>query len=627
MAFVIVLPKHSVPVDHVPRYRSSMIQTFDDVTDPSVGAPRVAALRAVLATHGLDGFVVPRADQHQNEYVPDRWNRLRYLTGFTGSAGAAIVLKSKAAAFTDGRYVQQIAAQVDPSVFRIVSTVETSPEAWLETNLRKKARFGVDPWLHTEDQLKRLRTAVEKAGATLAMVEGNPVDASWPDRPPLPDAPVVIHSEVLAGVGAPAKIEALQDAIKAAGASHAVVFAPEAIAWLLNIRGGDLPHVPVVLSWMIVPVAGRPLLFIEQRKLSTEAARAVALVCDIKPYEILSESLAGIAATGARVLIDPATAPAALGMIVKTAGGEVIGAADPTLLMKARKSPAELSGARAAHQRDGAAMIRFLAWFDTHSAQAGLTEIDVARRLEQFRQETNTLKDLSFPSISGSGPNGAIIHYRVTHATNRVLDQNSLFLIDSGGQYADGTTDITRTLAIGQPTAQMKKRFTLVLEGMIAISRARFPKGTTGGSIDVLARRALWEAGLDFDHGTGHGVGAYLSVHEGPQRIAKVSGVPLEPGMILSNEPGYYEPGRYGIRIENLVVVTEPVVPRGGRRAMMGFETLTLAPIDRRLIIKRLLSPPARAWLDSYHRRVLEEIGPLVDSQTSKWLAAACAPL
>lgn len=604
-----------------------MFQTFDNPANPAHGAGRVACLRAELARQGLDGFLVPRADEHQGEYVPPSAERLAWLTGFTGSAGLAVVLRQRAAVFVDGRYVLQVRAQCDPAVFEYASLIDPPPSAWLATAVAAGERIGYDPWLHTAADIRRFTKALEPAGASLVPVETNPVDAVWTDRPAPPLGAVALQPLALAGEDTDAKLARLAEALRTAKADAVVLTQPDSIAWTFNIRGSDVPHTPLPLSFAILAAEGRPTLFIDARKLSNAVRDALSGHADIAEPGRLLATVDALAGAGKALLIDPETAAIALADRVVAAGGRVVEGKDPVMLPKACKNAAELDGTRAAHRRDGAAMARFLAWFDREAPKGELDEIAVATRLEAFRIETGELRDLSFDTISGAGPNGAIIHYRVSTATNRKVDADNLFLIDSGGQYQDGTTDITRTLAVGAPAPAMARHYTLVLKGLVAISRLRFPKATTGAQIDAFARAALWAEGLDYDHGTGHGVGSFLSVHEGPQRISRLSHVPLETGMILSNEPGYYRPGEYGIRIENLIVVAPPELPAGGERPMHAFETLTLAPFDRRLIVAALLTRAEVDWINAYHARVVAEIMPLVDTETAAWLAAACAPL
>ena len=604
-----------------------MFQTFDSMIDPSVGSARCAALRQELARRKLDGFLVPRGDAHQGEYVPPSDARLEWLTGFAGSAGIAVVLAEDAAIFVDGRYTIQVREQVDTQVFAPMHLIETPPADWLATTLKPGQKLGYDPMLHTISGTRRLKAACTAAGAELVAVSGNPVDAVWHDRPAPPLGAVVIHPDALAGEAASDKIARMGAKVGEAKADAFVLTQPDSIAWLFNIRGSDVAHTPLPLSFAILPASGKPRLFIDGRKLSNAVRDHLVGLTEVEEPAGLVPALAEMGRAGAAVMLDPDWAGDALASAVCDAGGTIKEGADPIARAKAVKSEAEIAGARAAHLRDGAAYARFLAWFDGAILDGPLDEIGVAERLEAFRAETGALKEISFDSISAAGPNAAICHYRVDRKSNRVIPPDSLFLIDSGAQYEDGTTDITRTLAVGAVADEMKRHFTLVLKGHIAIATARFPKGTSGAQIDALARIDLWKAGLDFDHGTGHGVGSYLSVHEGPQRIAKTGHVALEPGMIVSNEPGYYKAGSYGIRIENLELVTGPDEIEGGERPMLGFQALTLAPIDRRLIVKEMLSADEHAWVDRYHARVLAEIGPLVDPDTRSWLEAATAPL
>ena len=594
-------------------------QSFTDSADASQSHKRVAALRAELKRNGLDGFVIPRADEHQNEYVPACAGRLPWLTGFAGSAGMAIVLHDKAAIFVDGRYTLQVREQIDVAVFDPQHAVDAPPESWIETNLKPGARLGYDPWLHTQPQALRLERACKAAGAVLAPVDTNPVDAVWTDRPAPPLAPVSLHPARLAGKAASTKIAAVQAALGACGAL--VVSDAHAVAWLFNIRGGDVEHTPLPLSFALVKKTGRPTLFIDGRKLSSAVRAALSDVADCAEPDQLVQALEALGAAKQRVRLCAATGPAKFAAVIEAAGGVADVGADPVSLMKAQKNPAELKGARAAHVRDGAAMVNFLAWFDAQAPKGRLTEIAAAKQLERCRRATGKLKEISFPSIAGAGPNAAIPHYRVSEASDRRIGKG-IFLIDSGGQYEDGTTDITRTLCVGRPTPEMRDRFTRVLRGHIAIAQAVFPAGTSGAQIDAFARAALWDAGLDFDHGTGHGVGAYLSVHEGPQRISKLGTQTLLPGMILSNEPGYYKAGQWGIRIETLVIV-EPRAIAGAERKMLGFETITLAPIALALVDARLLSAGEVAWLNAYHARVRKVLTPLVDKGAKAWLRAA----
>lgn len=608
-----------------------MFQQFENASDPAQGAGRVAALRRRLAEPGIDGFLVPRADEHQGEYVAARSERLAWLTGFTGSAGAAIVLRDRAVLFVDGRYTLQARHQVDPAVFTIESLVETPPAEWLGAHAAKGSAIGFDPWLHTIGEAERLRGELEKAGARLVALEENPVDAVWHDRPAAPMGKLAIQPASLAGEPAKEKLARLATAVAEADATHAVLTDPASLAWAFNIRGSDVPHTPLALGFAIVPVEGMPDLFLARGKLTIETDAYLTQLADIRDPGELEDRLADVASNGGRVALDPVLAAEKLRMIVERNGGAVVRLADPARLPRATKNAAELAGSRAAHRRDGAAMARFLAWLDGQTAGT-VDEIAAVKALEGFRravgEETQMpLRDIAFDTISGSGPNGAVIHYRVTTATSRMLGDGELYLVDSGGQYQDGTTDITRTVAIGRPSGEMRERWTLVLRGMIAISTLRFPAGTRGQDIDAFARAALWRAGLDYAHGTGHGVGSFLSVHEGPQRIARTGSETLLPGMILSNEPGYYREGAYGIRLENLIVVEPASAIPGGDIAMHGFETLTLAPFDRRMVRTDLMTADEIDWLDRYHARVLAEIGPMLDGPALAWLERATAPL
>jgi len=608
-----------------------MFQTFETEADPSKGAERVAALRDWLAERNLDGFLVPRADEHQGEYVAARSERLRWLTGFAGSAGFSLVLADRALIFVDGRYTLQVRDQADMAVFTPESLVHNPPSTWIGDNAAKGWRIGFDPWLHTIADARALRAAAAKAGAEMVALDVNPIDVLWTDQPSPPLEPVTIHPIAFAGELARDKLARLAEAIRRQGATHCVLTDPSSIAWAFNIRGGDVPHTPLALGFAVVGADGRHSLFMDKRKMGIETEAYLTQLCDIHPPRRLEPELARLATQGAAIALDPALAADRLRTLVEEAGGKVVQASDPARLPRAAKNAAEIAGTRAAHRRDGAAVVELLAWLDSQ-APGAVDEIAAVTRLEDCRRAAGEatqmpLRDVSFDTISGAGPNGAIIHYRVSRATNRRLGAGELFLLDSGAQYEDGTTDITRTIAIGAPTDEMRERATIVLKGMIGISMLRFPPGTRGCDIDAVARLAHWKAGIDYAHGTGHGVGSYLSVHEGPQRIAKTGTEKLIEGMILSNEPGYYKPGQYGIRLENLILVTAAEEIAGGDIAMHGFETLTLAPFDRRLIAPWLLTKEELSWLDAYHARVLAEIGPLVGGETLKWLEAATAPL
>ncbi|WP_173045253.1 aminopeptidase P family protein [Bosea sp. ANAM02] len=600
-------------------------QSFSEPSDPKLVAGRVAALRKALAAQGLDGFIVPRADEHQGEYVPAHMARLAWLTGFTGSAGNAVVLADKTALIVDGRYTIQSAEQTDTKVVTPVRMEETPLERWIEQNLPAGGKLGYDPWLHTVDGLARLEKAVAAAGGSLVALKANPIDALWSDRPAPPTAPVKAHPAAFAGEDSAAKLVRIQKALAEAKVDALVVSDPHALAWVFNIRGGDVEHTPLPLGYSIVPREGRPTVFLAPEKVTNEAGDAIGAVGEIAPPADLDRQIARLGAARAKVRLDSTTAASALATLIREAGGTPDAGTDPIALMKARKNAAELEGARNAHLRDGAVMARYLAWLAREAPKGGLTEIDAVAALEAERLGTGLLKDVSFTTIAGAGPNAALPHYRVSEASNRRLEPG-IFLVDSGGQYEDGTTDITRTMVIGLATAEMRDRYTRVLKGHVAISRLVFVKGTSGAQLDAFARLPLWQGGFDFDHGTGHGVGSYLSVHEGPQRLSKLGTTPLEPGMILSNEPGYYKEGEYGIRIENLIVVEERQIP-GAERTIYGFETITWCPYERALIEKDMLDAGEIAWIDSYHAKVWEKLAPQVEGEAKAWLEQACRAL
>ena len=599
-----------------------MFQTFDSHASPDQGPPRLAALRAKLAEMGLAGFIVPRADVHQGEYVAARDERLQWLTGFTGSAGFCIVLPEVAGVFIDGRYRTQVKAQVDLGSFTPVPWPEVKPGEWVKEKLAE-GRVGFDPWLHSGDEVERLERSLEDSGVTLVPVRENPVDAIWPEQPDAPIGKAFVHPLDLAGESHAEKRARLAEGLRKAGQKAAVVTLPDSLCWLLNIRGADVPKNPVLHGFAVLHDDGRVDLFVNPAKLDDAVRAHLGGEIALHPVEAFAGALSGLAGP---VRVDKATAPLAVADILRGAGVEVVWGDDPCRLPKARKNAAEIAATREAHLRDGAAMVEFLRWLDEALPQGGQTEISVVQALEGFRRATNALHDISFDTICGAGPHGAIMHYRVTEETNRPVGQNELLLVDSGAQYLDGTTDIMRTVAVGDPGPEARECYTRVLQGLIAISRVRFPKGLAGHDIDALARFNLWVAGQDYDHGTGHGVGAFLSVHEGPQRISRVSEVPLEPGMILSNEPGYYREGAFGIRLENLIVVQEAAA-LGDNRAQMAFETLTFVPFDRRLILVEELSPGERRWLDGYHAEVLAKLASRVSGATLDWLSAACAPI
>jgi Xaa-Pro aminopeptidase len=598
-----------------------MFQTFDSPAEPEQGPPRLAMLRAALAEAGLSGFIVPRADAHQGEYVAARDERLQWLTGFTGSAGFCIVLPNVAGVFIDGRYRTQVKAQVELSAFTPVPWPEMIPGDWIRANTTAGV-IGFDPWLHSKDEIEKLEASLEESGVKLSSTK-NFIDMIWTGQPAAPQGRAFPHPDSLAGEPSVAKRARLAETLRLAGQSAAVITLPDSLCWLLNIRGADVPRNPVLHGFAILHGDARVTLFADPAKFDTATRDHLGADVTLTPPDAFVPALRNLTGT---VRIDRSSAPLAVSQELEAADIPVAWADDPCRLPKARKNPAEITATREAHLRDGAAMAEFLAWLDDQAPTRTLTEITVVRALEGFRRATNALYDISFDTISGSGPNGAIIHYRVTEQTNRAITGNELLLVDSGGQYVDGTTDITRTVAIGDPGDEARQCYTRVLQGMIAISRLRFPQGLAGRDLDAIARYPLWLAGQDYDHGTGHGVGAFLSVHEGPQRLSRLSDVPLEQGMILSNEPGYYREGAFGIRLENLIVVqTAPAL--GDDRNHLSFETLTFAPFDRRLILTALLAPSERDWLNTYHAAVLEKLALRVSPTTLAWLTAACTPI
>ncbi|MGB0906734.1 MAG: aminopeptidase P family protein [Maricaulaceae bacterium] len=603
-----------------------MIQNFDVQGGPKFGARHLPLLRAAMSELNLDGFLVPHEDEYQNEYLPDCNERLMWVSGFTGSAGAAVVMTDKAAVFVDGRYTLQVGAQVDADLFAYKRLEDSGVATWLSENVKTGQRIGYDPRLHSPAALKRLSTALTKAGGEMVALDVNPIDTAWTDRPAPPRTSVTVQPLKLAGDDHAAKRKAIGNAITDADATAALITAPASIAWLLNIRGGDVMCTPLPLSNALIHSNGNCELFIHPDKITDVVRSHLGNQVTLHDEDALEETLQAL--KGQSVMVDPNVTSAWHFAALEKAGAKVIRAQDPIALPKARKNAAEIAGTTEAHKRDGTAVVKFLHWLDTQAQSGTYDEIDAAQKLESFRAETGVLRDLSFESISGAGANGAIVHYRVSKATTEKLAKGSLYLIDSGGQYDDGTTDVTRTVPIGTPDAEMRERFTLVLKGHIALATVRFPKGTTGSALDVLARHALWQQGLDYDHGTGHGVGVFLGVHEGPQRISKApNSVALEAGMIVSNEPGYYKTDGYGIRIENLQYVTPAATIAGGERAMLGFETLTLAPIHAELIDTSIMSEAEIAYINDYHARVWKEISPRVEDNVKIWLKAACAPI
>ncbi len=584
-------------------------------------AEKLAALRAELARQSLAGFLIPRADEHLGEYVPARADRLRWLTGFSGSAGLAAVLADKAAAFTDGRYVLQLAEQTDPALWERRHITDEPLADWLAQHTAPGARIGYDPLLFSEDAIQRL---AEK-NLTLVAVDSNPIDAIWADQPAPPMQPALPHAIAHAGLDSAKKREQIAATLVAEKQDAAVVTDPASIAWLLNIRGDDVPFTPFALGFLLIHADAGCELFMAPEKVPPETRAWIGNAVSVQDRAALPRALTSL--KGKRVRVDAGGSPAWFAQKLREAGAEIVPGMDPCILPKARKNEVERQGSRNAHARDAVAVCRFLRWMDSAAGQE--TEISAAEKLIAFRSEVENFRGESFPAISGSGPNGAIIHYRVSAETNRAIQPNEVYLIDSGAQYSDGTTDITRTLwtGPGTPPAELRARVTRVLKGHIALATLIFPKGVCGPHIDAFARAALWQVGLDYDHGTGHGVGSYLSVHEGPVSISRAAKpIPIEAGMILSNEPGFYLPGHYGIRLENLLLATDADFP-GSAKPFLRFETLTWAPFDRRLIDQSLLTRAEVDWLDTYHAKVESIVGAHLTGEDRIWLAASCAAL
>ena len=585
---------------------------------------RLQTFRAEIMRRGLTGFIVPHADEYQNEYVPACAERLAWLTGFTGSAGTAIVLAGQAAIFVDGRYTLQVRSQVDLQAWTPRHLMDEPVHSWLPAVLRRGDKLGYDPWLHTPQEVKQLKEACAKAGAVLTPCEPNPVDAIWDDRPAPPSAKVVPHDLAYAGKSSEDKRHELSMTLKNEEIEVAVLTAPDSIAWLLNVRGGDVEHTPLPLGFALLHRDATASLFLDTHKVSDSLTSHLGPAVRIRPVSEFHEALEQLGRMGDRVLCDPNRTASWITERLTRSGARVIEGEDPCLLPKACKNVVEINGAREAQKRDGAAVCEFLAWLSHEAPKGKLSELDAQEYLDACRCRQPFWQDMSFPTISAAGPNGAVVHYRASDKQCRRLEPGALYLVDSGGQYLDGTTDITRTIAVGSPTPECRDRYTRVLKGHIALARATFPRGTTGAQLDALARRPLWEVELDYAHGTGHGVGSYLGVHEGPQRIAKGGHtVALQPGMILSNEPGYYKDGEYGIRLENLIVVIPAAADNGDGREWFAFETITLVPFDASLIDGSLLNAAEREWLNDYHARVRAVIGPLVDSSTAVWLERA----
>jgi len=593
-------------------------------------ADRLAALREQLKSEHLDGFVVPLTDEHMSEYVGSYAQRLAWLTGFQGSAGSAVVLPQEAAIFVDGRYTLQVRQQVSADEWSYQSIPETSVAEWLKDHAPEGGRIGYDPWLHTREWVKRAKEALASRGAELVPVERNPIDKIWADRPEMSKARLAVQPDEYAGKSSAEKRTDIADWLGKQHTDATVISALDSIAWTFNVRGEDVHRTPVALAYAIVNSDGTADLFVASEKIGPDVRQHLGNGVRLHERYEFENALSHLG--GKTIAVDPERAVSAIFDALDKAGAKVVALRDPTILPKAIKNEVEIAGQRASQIRDGAAIARFLHWIDEQAPSGEVDELTASDKLESFRREAPELRDLSFDSISGSGPNGAIVHYKSSEKTNRKLQRGELYLIDSGGQYVDGTTDITRTVAIGEPADEMRDRFTRVLKGHIAVATAVFPKGTRGTQLDSFARRPLWEAGLDYAHGTGHGVGSYLAVHEGPQRISPATSAqsggdePLQAGMLISNEPGYYKSGEYGIRIENLVLVVEKRIA-GAEKEMLGFETVTFAPIERQLVVKDMLSAAELDWLNGYHRQVLEKIGPRLSGADREWLEQACAPI
>ncbi len=596
-----------------------MFQTFTVTTSPAAGPARLAKLRKTMQAEQVDGFLIPRADAHFGENVAASSERLAWLTGFTGSAGFCAALLDKAGVFIDGRYTLQVRSQIDLSSFTPVALPDVELSDWLIEALPSGGTIAYDPWLHSFDAIEKLETALTDHGISLKK-SGNLVDRAWPDRPEDPKGKIHPYAIEFSGETSESKRQKIGAELTKKDLTAAVLTLPDSIAWLLNIRGSDITNTPVALCFAILHANGNVDLFVDPDKCDDTLRAHLGTTVTLHPEADFASKLAAL---NGKTAVDRDTAPVAISDFLQNPEWET----DPCILPKACKNLTEIAGSRAAHIRDAAAMAEFLCWLESAAPSGTLTEIDVVQKLETFRRNTNALKDISFETICGSGPNGAIVHYRVDENSNRTVQTGETLLVDSGGQYEDGTTDITRTVAVGEVPDDTKRANTLVLKGMIAITRARWPAGLAGRDLDGFARIALWQAGMDYDHGTGHGVGAYLSVHEGPQSIARRPTPPLETGMIVSNEPGHYKEGAYGIRIENLLVITPPTIPEGGDREMHGFETLTFVPIDHHLILTEMLTVDERNWLNAYHAEVFEKINALVTADTLTWLKSACAPI
>lgn len=604
-----------------PAYPATKFQSFEEISAPALIGARVKKLRELMEEQNLDAYLVPLADAHRGESLPNSEKRLCYISGFSGSAGMALIARQQAILFVDGRYTVQAPLQTDTKIFQVLQIPTNKPGDWINKNLGKNARIGFDPWLHTIGEIRTLNKQLENH-ATLVPGK-NLIEKIWSERPQPPVTQIEILNIERAGILASEKIHAIQKQLKKQNSDALVLNIPECICWLFNIRGRDVPNTPVALSFAIIHQNKVPELFINSNKLNQKHSMELSEFLSLHAPDHFEKTLLKLAKSQSSIWLDPATCPQFLFSLLKENGAKLLEKPDPIMQAKAIKNSNELSGMKKAHLLDAIAMTKFLCWFDKNAPDGKLDEIEITSRLEAFRAHEPSMVDISFDTIAGAGPNGAIVHYRVTKNTNRKLNFGELMLVDSGGQYLSGTTDITRTLFTGSASAQQKQHFTLVLKGMIAISALNFPSGTTGGQIDILARHALWQAGLNYSHGTGHGVGAFLSVHEGPAGIAPRYHLPLQAGMILSNEPGYYLQGQYGIRIENLIhVINSPVADD-----FLAFETLTLAPIEIRLLDLKLLSQSEIDWLNKYHKRVRDEISPLIGEREKNWLQQATAKI
>ncbi|MFC4293012.1 aminopeptidase P family protein [Sphingorhabdus arenilitoris] len=591
---------------------------------------RLSALREELKRRGLSGFVVPICDEHMSEYVGEYAQRLGWLTGFGGSAGSAVVMANKAAIFTDGRYTVQVREQVDGNHYEYVPVGQTKPHEWIKTHANAGDKIGYDAWLHTEAWVKMASDAAASVGAQMVAVDGNPIDAVWSDQPTRSDAPLAVHTDADAGKSSDQKRSEMAEELRAKGVDAAVIAALDSVAWVFNIRGGDVANTPVPLAFTLLHSDGTAELFVAPEKMTPQVQAHLGNQVTVRRYDELAEQLGTL--SGKKVAVDPDMSVAAISQALKSGGAQIVQMRDPAILPKAIKNERERQGTRDAHIRDGAALTRFLRWCSEELVKGGQDELSAAAKLREFREATGVLKDISFRTISATGPHGALCHYSVNEETNLPIEDGHLYLVDSGGQYLDGTTDVTRVVAVGEPTAEMRKRYTQVLKGHIALAQARFPDGTAGGALDALARQYLWADGVDYAHGTGHGVGSYLAVHEGPQRIGMSAGVqagtgePLRAGMILSNEPGYYKEGAFGIRIENLVLVRKADID-GAEGDYLEFENLTWAPLEPKLIDAALLSPTEIEWVNNYHTQVLDIVGQQLDGDDNIWLEKMCQPI